>query len=504
MPPAERRVVPCIAVACVALHLAFSGRYGWFRDELYYVACGRRLALGYVDHPPFVPLVARIANLVFGDSLVGLRSFAATSAGITILLAGAVARSFGGGRVAQIVAALGVALAPYDLVVGHIYTMNAFEPVAWGGVALVVARSIHDDDPKRLVWLGPIVGLGVLNKHSASWPVLALALAIAMSPSRRLLARREAWIAAGIATLIVAPHIAWQVHHGFPTREFARAALAGKNEPYGPLGLVEQLLQLFHPLLAPLWISGLVGLLGWLKLRPYRPFGVAVLLLIVLVFTTQAKAYYLGPAWAWLFAAGGVVTEHAMLRRRLRRLVLGYGALTVVGGLALLPAALPILDVASYQRYARTLGVLGEQRTGERMRPASLPQIFADMHGWPELARTVHDVVDGLSPSERADAVILTSNYGEASAIEHFGGNLPVGSGDNGWWLWGPPRPAPSVIVWVDPRREDLDLLFADAREVARADHPLARGDERDLPVYVCRQPKSTLAEAWPRLKHYR
>jgi hypothetical protein len=504
MPPAERRVVPAIAVAIVGLHLVFAGRYGWFRDELYYVACGRRLALGYVDHPPLVAVVARIAGVLFGDSLVGLRSFAALAAGVTILMTGALARAFGGGRIAQIVAALGVALAPYDLVVGHIYTMNGFEPVAWSGIALVVARAIRDESAKRLVWLGPIVGLGVLNKHSASWPVLALTLALALSPSRKLLARRETWIAAGIATLIVAPHLAWQASNGFPTREFARAALAGKNEPYGVAGLLGQLLQLFHPLLAPLWLAGLVGLLGWRELRPFRPFAVAVLLLIALVFGTQAKAYYLGPAWPWLFAAGGVVTERAMRGRLWRRILFVYGALAIAGAVALMPAAMPILEVASFQRYARALGVLGEQRTGEKMRPASLPQLFADMHGWPELARTVRDVVGELPSSERANAIILASNYGEASAIEHFGAGLPVGSGDNAWWLWGPPRPAPSVVVWVGARRDALDVLFADVREAARADHPLARADERDLAVYVCRQPKRDLADAWPRLKHYR
>jgi hypothetical protein len=152
---------PCIAFAIVALHIAFAGRYGWFRDELYYVACGQRLALGYVDHQPLVAFVARIANALFGDSLIGLRSFAAICAGATVLSASATARAFGGGRVAQIVAALGVALAPYDLVVGHIYTMNAFEPVIWGGIGLVVALSIRAQDARRLVWLGPIVGVGM-------------------------------------------------------------------------------------------------------------------------------------------------------------------------------------------------------------------------------------------------------------------------------------------------------------------------------------------------------
>ena len=223
-----------------------------------------------------------------------------------------------------------------------------------------------------------------------------------------------------------------------------------------------------------------------------------------LVFVTQAKAYYLGPAFTWLLAAGGVVAERAMQRRVGRWLVPAYAAVAVVGALALIPVAIPVLEVPAYQRYARALGMLGETRTGEKTRPAALPQLYADMHGWPELAATVRGVVDGLSPEEREGAVIFATNYGEASAIEHFGSALPVVSGHTGWWLWGTPRPAPPVVVWVGHREELQRELFADCEERARFDHPLVRAEEQDLPVRVCRGPRVTLAEAWPRLKTYR
>ncbi|MBX3234283.1 MAG: glycosyltransferase family 39 protein [Labilithrix sp.] len=487
----------------MALHLAFATRYGWFRDELYYVACGRRLALGYVDHPPLVALVARAGMALGGGSLVGLRLFAALAAAGTIVLAAELARTFGGRRVAELVAALATALAPYDLVVGHVYTMNAFEPLFWGGIALVVARALRDDDARGLVWLGPLVGLGVLGKHSASWPAVALAIGVALSPSRRLLTRREPWIAAAVAIVLVAPHVAWQVQHDFPTREFARAALSGKNEPYGAAGLAAQLLQLFHPLSAPLWIAGLVSLF---RSRVFRPIGVALVLLVVLVFATQAKVYYLGPAWPWLFAAGGVALERSLGAGSTsrRRLAVAYGVLAAATALVLVPAAIPVLPVPAFQRYARALGVLGEQRTGEKMRPASLPQLYADMHGWPELAATARGVVAALSDEERRDAVLLASNYGEASALEHFDAGLPVGSGDNGWWLWGPPRARASVVVWVGHPTDALRELCPTLEEATRADHELARADERDLPLYVCRAPRVSLTEAWPRMKHYR
>jgi hypothetical protein len=511
-PRFERRIVGGVALGVVVLHLAFGARYGWFRDELYYVACGRRLAFGYVDHPPIVAVIARLATTLFGGSLVGLRLFAAFAAGLAIVLTAEIARTFGGRRLAQTIAAGASAIAPYYLVVGHVYTMNAFEPLVWGGIGLVVARALRDEDGtasrRGLLWLGPLVGIGILNKHSASWPAIALALGLLASPGRRLLLRKEIWIAAGIATLLVLPHLLWQVKHHFPTLEFGRSALSGKNEPYGPLGLFGQVAQQLHPLLVPLWLAGLVGLLASAGLRRFRPLGIGFVLIALLVYGTQAKTYYLAPAFTWLFAAGAIVAERAVGERLLwRRLLAAYGALAFLGGLALLPMAIPALEALTFIGYARRLGVLGEQRSGEKMRPAALPQLYADMHGWPELAVAVEGVVRGLTPAERDDAVVLALNYGEASAIEHFGGGRvpPVGSGDNGWWLWGPPRSAPAIVIWVgDVDRRRLDVLFDDVREIARADHPLARADERDLPIYVCRGPKTTLADAWPSLKHYR
>lgn len=503
----DRRFALVLASVVVAVHLALAGRYGWFRDELYYVACGERLAWGYVDHPPVVALVARVARLIFGDSLVGLRTFAALAGGGAIVLSGEIARAWGGGRVAQTIAPLATAIAPYDLFVGQIYTMNAFEPLVWGAIALVVGRALRGDDPKPLVWLGPIVGIGILNKHSAAWPVAALAIALALSPSRRLLVRKQALLAAAIATLIVAPHLVWQLQNGFPTREFAHAALSGKNEPYGVLGLVGQQVQMLNPALAPLWMVGLVALLVSPALRRQRPMGVAYLLVAALVFATQAKAYYLVPAASWLFAAGAIVVERVTAARPRARIAAAlYGGLAVAAGVALAPTVIPILTVPSYQRYARALGALGEAKTGEKNRPAALPQLYADMHGWPEMARVVESVVAGLSPEDCADTLILAENYGEASAIEHFGRGLPpVASGNTGWWLWGLPRPAPAVLVAVGNLDADvLEELFEDVKVMARIDHPLARASERDLPVYVCRRPRLPLAAAWPRMKHYR
>jgi hypothetical protein len=514
----DRRLVLALGGATFVFHLLFASQYGWFRDELYYVACGQRLDWGYVDHPPLVAFLARLARVLFGDSLMGLRSFAALAHAGTMVLTAEIARALSGGRLSQVIAAVAIMIAPYDLVVGHIYTMNAFEPLVWGGLALIVIRVLADakKNERHLIWLGPILGVGVLNKHSALWPAAAMVMGLLLvSPQRRLLIHKRTILAGVIALVIAAPHIAWQVAHGFPTREFARAALTGKNEPYTILDFVGQLIQLAHPLLAPVWMTGLIALLTTNRLRTFRPLGIAALLIAILIVVTGAKAYYLVPAFTWLFAAGAVTIERVAFATRRRRIAFGvYATLTIATGLVILPSAVPVLPVPLYQRYAAALGKFAEQKSGEKMRPAALPQLYADMHGWKEVAHATREVVmTSLTPEERADTVIVGQNYGEASAIEFFGGvDLPrVASGNNGWWLWGPPmtkeeKPSPSIIIWVGntDKEEDLAPHFAEVIEAARIDHPLARADQRNVPVYICKNPMRPLTEMWPRLKHYR
>jgi hypothetical protein len=498
------RLVVAIALGVVLFHLAFAARYGWFRDELYYVACARRLAWGYVDHPPMVAVFARLALALFGESLVGLRAFAALAAGGTALLAGELAREMGGARFAQGLAAFVTALAPYDLAVGHFYSMNAFEPLVWGGVTLVFVRAANRDDARVLLWLGPIVGLGVLNKHSAAWPVAGLALGMALSPARRFFARREVWIAAAIAALIVLPHLLWQYDNGFPTREFAKNALSGKNEPYGVLGFVWQEALLTHPLAAPLWMGGLAALARLDALRAFRPIAVMYFFVATLIVATQAKAYYLAPSYGALFAAGAVAFERLVRARWARA---AYTTVFGLGAAALVPLVVPVLSAADFQRYAKHLGSIGEVKTGEKQKPSALPQLYADMHGWPEMAARVREV----ALAEGESIAVLADNYGQASAVEMFA-HLPVASGNNGWWLWGPPRPppgAPSELGWpralvtIGYETEELSPFFADVREAGRVSHPLARADEQDLPICVCRAPTVPIDEAWPRFKRY-
>ena len=199
--------VPVLALGTVALHLLFAGHYGYFRDELYFIACGQHLAWGYVDQPPLIAVAARLAAALFGESLTGLRLLPALAAGGLVLLTARLARRLGGGPYAQALSGMSVALAPIFLAFGHLLTMNAFEPLLWLGCSLLLVELIRTGEQRLWLAVGAVVGVGMLNKHSMAFFTLCLALGLVLTPQRRLMRSRWLVLGAGLATLLVLPHV---------------------------------------------------------------------------------------------------------------------------------------------------------------------------------------------------------------------------------------------------------------------------------------------------------
>jgi len=224
-----------IACATFVLHVAAVGRYGYQRDELYFISCARHLAWGYVDQPPLIALIAKVALFAFGDSLLGLRVLPILAAVATVALTGRIAARLGGGLFAQGLAMVALALAPFYLAVGNLLTMNAFEPLLWASAAYLLMRAESENSTWRWSLLGFIVGLGFLNKYSMFFFVACACVALAATPHRRVFARPGFWLACGVALLLVAPNIAWQAAHGWPQIEVLRNADLYKNVFVGPL-----------------------------------------------------------------------------------------------------------------------------------------------------------------------------------------------------------------------------------------------------------------------------
>lgn len=484
------------------MHFIAAGRYGYQRDELYFISCARHLAWGYVDQPPLIALVTKVALALFGDSLYGLRFLPALAASATVVLVGRMTARFGGGLVAQTLAMIGIALAPFFLAVGNLLTMNAFEPLLWLGVVALFLRAGEDDRRTSWLALGLVAGLGLVDKYSMFFFLGSCVVAIALSSSRRVLLRPGFALAVAIAAIVVAPTLVWQMQHGWPQLAVLRDAAAGKNVVVGPLAFYGQQILMMNPLTAPIWIAGLVALLASARFARVRWIGITYVVLSAVYLALGAKTYYLAPIYPTLFAVGAVVLAGPL--RRIRFATILYPALLVLCGSIVAPEAYPLLPLATFERYERVLDFRGIKM--EKHPEGRVPQHFADMLGWDSLVASVAAANDRLSPEERRAAVVLTHDYGQASAIDFFGPKrgLPRAiSGHNNYFLYGPRGATGEVVLAIGYDASQLRGEFARIELVGRYHDDYVLPDFNDLPIYKCTRPRAPIAAWWPSLKRY-
>lgn len=493
-------VLPIVALFVVA-HAVCLTQYGWFRDELYYLACSKRLAFGYVDHPPFAMAILALVRGIFGESLAAIRTVAVLAGATHVFLVAAIARELGGGRYAQALAALVAVMSPATLFLTHAYTMNVFDLVFWSAAALALLVALRAGTTRAWIVLGLAVGLGLENKWSMAWFVGGTVLGIAFTACRAVALTRGPWIGAAIAGALFLPNLAWQALHGWPTVEFM--ANAGfKTLSTNPLGFLFEQVMTLHPLAFPVWAAGLVALFAGRFGDRGRVLGwVYAATLVLLIVRGSSRSIYLLPAYAPLFAAGAVVFAGLSRRLVVRAAVV---AALLLATAALAPFGLPLLAPERYLDWQRTLGIAPpQQERGER---PVLPQYFADMHGWPELAQRVARVYSALPPDDRSRAAIYAANYGEAGAIDRFGPALglpPAISRHNQYWLWGPGRHDGSVVILIDGDAADMERNFASAAVVDSVQCTWCMPYENGRPIWLAHGLKRPLEEVWPSLRIY-
>jgi 4-amino-4-deoxy-L-arabinose transferase-like glycosyltransferase len=502
----NRLRIPLIAAfAAFGLHLVGNPHYGYFRDELYFIVCGQHPQWGYVDQPPIVPLLAA-GSQMFGHSLVLLRAvpafFAAAAVYVTCLLA----EELGGGAFAQLIAALCVFFAPVLMNFGMKVSTDTVGLWLWPLAVLYAVRLTKGADARSWLAVGAVMGICLQSKYSVVFFFTALLLGLLLTPQRRILFSR--WFLAGcvLCGLIALPNFLWQAHYGFPMLELLRNGQHGKNVIVGPAQYLVQQLLITNVFLSSVWIIGL----GWLLWNARLRFlGYAYIILMIFMMVLHGKHYYPADVYPYLMAAGGAAIEAWTNRLQLLRPVVATAVIAM--GLVFVPFAMPIVPeqmMASYQDWL--FGVLHVSRQAvatEHAGQAALPQDWADMHGWPELAATVANVYQSLPPSDRAQAAIVAGNYGEAAAIDFFGrsyGLPPALSGHNQYYLWGTRGYSGNVIIDVAGDCGARQHLFQSSERAATFSSPWVMPYEDGLPIMVCRGIKIPLAELWPGKKAYR
>jgi 4-amino-4-deoxy-L-arabinose transferase-like glycosyltransferase len=436
-----------------------------------------------------VPLLARVLSDVAPGSLVVLRVPSALAAGAIVVLTALLARQFGSGRGAQLLAAGSMAVAALLLGAGHLLSTTTFDLLTWALLLWLFTRILRTGDERLWLVVGAVVGVGLLNSDLTGFLVGAVMLGIAVSGPRRTFASRRLWVGGIVAAIMWTPYLVWQARHGWPQLEVSRAIAAGRSGSSEPRSLfVPFQLGLVSPFLAPVWIVGLIRLLRDPAIRWCRAIGVAYVLLAVVFLAAGGKPYYLGGMFPVLLAAGAQPSVDWLRagRGRLRRAALGAAFALSAGAILV---TLPVVPVGSLHR---TSIVDANYDLGETI-------------GWPAYVQEIAAVYHRIPAVDRPNVAILTSNYGEAGAIDRYGPTVGLPhahSGQTGYWYWGPPSDNATTLLVVGFDRNVLQRSFRDIRIATHLDNHLQiNNDEQDAPVWICSQRRQDWSALWPRLR---
>jgi hypothetical protein len=479
------------ALALLILHTLTNGQYGFHRDELATLDDARSLAWGYVAYPPLTPFFGRIALELFGPSLAGVRFFAALAQAVAIVIGGLMARELGGGRNAQMTTALAVAVAPISISAGTLLQYVSFDYLWWVLTVYFVMCLLNRRDPRWWVAIGASIGLGMMTKYSILFLVAGIAGGVLLTEGRRYLANRWLWIGAAVAVFIFHPNVIWQAEHSFISLDFLRSIHArdiriGRTASF----LTDQLWIGANPITLPLWIAGLISVFAAPREKWQRAVGWMFAIPFVLFVAAKGRGYYLAPAYPMLLAAGAVWGERTFSRFTPRSKSLLRGAMyaaMAIGGVAVATLILPLAPVNSawWRASNRVNGDLREEI------------------GWPELVETVAHIRDSLPPPERARLGVLAGNYGEAGAIDLYGGSygLPKAiSGRNSYWLRGYGDPPPETLIVLGYSRRRLEEMFESCEVAGHTSNRYGVRNEEtaDHPdIFVCRHLRQPWPEFW-------
>ena len=490
-----------LSAFALLLHVMTSGNYGYFRDELYFISCGKRLAWGYVDQPPFVPFVAAISNFLSNGSLLLFRVPASMAHAVLILLTGYLAMLLGANRSSALMAGVAVLISPLFLVNGSLLTMNAFEPLFWTTISILIVLLIQRPSLIISITLGVITGLAIINKHSTVFFILPLVFSLAISKYRLLLKLKWILIAICISSVIVMPHLYWQIDNNFPMLELLKNGQANKNVEFDFLKFVSGQVLENHPLN---FLISLIGLFAFFLDRPlkeYRFFGLVFILFFFLMVFLKAKPYYLAPIYPLLFVAGSISFNHLFENNMFGKI--SIFTLMLISGSILLPLTIPILPIDKLISYQKFLGI-EPQRTEEKQYNL-LPQHISDQFGWEEIVLAASTAFSNLPEQDKKNTAIFASNYGEASAIDLFRDKelLPAPiSSHNNYFLWG----HKNKLQWlaVGGKETFYRKYFESVRMIAKsAKNKYAMPYQSEISIYLVKYPKAPIPVIWQKIKNY-
>lgn len=489
-------ILVLLAFAKLLLHLLTNGQYGFYRDELGMLDDARHLAWGYVTYPPLTPFLMRLSWELFGQNLAWFRLLPALAQCIIIVLVGLTARELGGGRKAQLTAALATAIAPIQLFWTTVFQYTVFECLWWVAICFLTVRLVKSKDPRYWLGIGALLGLGVLTKYSVLFYVIGLAAGVLLTGRWRWLKSPWLWAGAGLALLIFLPNLIWLVQNNFIHLDFlksihARDIRIGRTDTF----ILDQLYTPANPLTIPLWVAGLFFFFRSSAGKPYRILGWMAVIPFFVLWLSQGRGYYTSALYPALFAGGAVLAERwlaSLSSDRAKAIETTAWWSWGLTGIFFAALVLPVAPLGSgWWDFAR-----------------NVHEPPAEEIGWPELVQATAQAWNSLSEEEKAHAVII-ADYAESGAINIYGSAYslpPTISADNSGWLRGYGDQSPQTVVVVGANRLEVDRYFDICQVGSKMTMPFDVENEISqdhLEIFICRQPKLPWPELWEAIQNF-
>ncbi|MGC2162143.1 MAG: glycosyltransferase family 39 protein [Silvibacterium sp.] len=489
----DTAILLAIAAFVALVHLLTNNRYGFHRDELQFLSDALHLDWGFVAYPPLTPFLQRIGLDLFGVSLVGLRLFSVIAQAAAIVVTGLMARDLGGGRLAQITAALVIALSPLPLFEGTEFQYTSFDYLWWVLIAWFVIRLLKSENPRWWLAIGGVIGLSLMTKYSIVFFIAGILGGLLLTRERRYY--RSGWFWGGVvlALVIFLPNFLWQVRHDFISWHFLRFIHkrdVGEGRAQGFLR--DQTWICVNLAAAPLWIAGLVS---FLRDRRYRLLAWMYLIPLALFMIGKGRGYYLAAAYPMLIAMGCASAGNwlASLSRAWRRAIeVVFFTALAASGLYICALILPLASSGPLRNFALS-------RNGD----------LREEFGWNELVQTVAVIRNSLSPSQRQNLGILVGNYGEQGTIEilgpRYGLPAPI-SMTNSAWLRGYPTSPPSTLIVIGFSQQDANEAFTACRLAGHNGNTQGIHNEESQnhpDIFVCGGPRLPWPEFWKEYQNF-
>ena len=498
----EQISIPNIAALCfLVMTLLTAGRYGFYGDELYYIACSKHLDFGYVDHPPLVALLTFIERSVFGETKFGLRFLSGLAGAVTVLFSAKIAGMLGGGKLARSLAALSICFAVAFPAMSSFFSMNPVDITLCTVFIYLLSRTIAVPSPEKWIKLGVLFGAGLLNKYT--FLVLGFSVLLSLIITKRWDVLKSPWMYVGgmISIVMFLPHVMWQIQNGWPTLEFMHNATEFKNLSLSPFAFLLQLTIGLNPFTLPLWLFGLLYLFLGKETKEFRYLGWIAVVFLLVYLVQNSKTYYVFPIFSLLLSSGAVAVDRFSQNYRVGWPKWVMGSAMVISGTVLMPLAVPILPVPQFVSYAKSLGLWNLIRM-EKGEGDVMPIHFVYRLGWEELVDSVSTAYNALPQNEKGECAILASWYGIAGAIDHFGPEHGLPNAicpRNNYWMWGPRNYSGDVVLAVGYDAQFLNQFFDSVVRVSYFKNPYAY----DAEIYLCKRPRAPLSGMWIRLKRF-